>query len=105
MNVHTKPNDETESTDSSFGFSKKFKKVQKNLKKGVDKGKGAWYYSQAPSSEGKTPERERATNLENDTGKKKKRKRKSTVDSGNEFSALGYGSNRQRVDKGLNIRV
>ena len=51
-----------ENTTSGSG-----EKLRKNLKKGVDKGKDEWYYSQA---------RLRAPNLENDTETKK---RKTTV--------------------------
>ena len=72
-----------------YAKEKRFKKSEKNLKKGVDKGKQVCYYNQAlrksPSARGKTESRD----LENDTGNKEANK--TTVNSEMSFN-LDRGS-------------
>ena len=39
--------------EASFGKRKKLKKIEKEVKKGVNSGEGVWYYNRAPEREGR----------------------------------------------------
>jgi hypothetical protein len=79
-------------------------KCIKNLKKGIDKGRRVWYYSQAHSKRESAGEWVGRTLKTIQEEKEKERKRYRQLISG-VLNFGGYGSNQREEIEGLNTRV